>query len=59
MDWGTRSVRPLTLLSLYLTITILLDMPQARTLWMREMMRCCPIASKSNGSRLGIPNTAS
>ncbi|TQV95962.1 ABC transporter [Cordyceps javanica] len=30
-----RSVRPSTLLSLYLVITVLLDLPQVRTLWLR------------------------
>ncbi|OAA63926.1 ABC transporter, transmembrane domain, type 1 [Cordyceps fumosorosea ARSEF 2679] len=37
LSWieDARSVRPSTLLSLYLVITVLLDLPQARTLWLR------------------------
>ncbi|KAJ6788261.1 hypothetical protein PWT90_02398 [Aphanocladium album] len=36
LSWAedARSVRPSTLLSLYLVITVLLDLPQVRTLWM-------------------------
>lgn len=35
LSWfeDARSVRPSTLLSLYLVVTVLLDLPQARTLW--------------------------
>lgn len=37
LSWieDARSVRPSTLLSLYLVITFLLDLPQVRTLWLR------------------------
>lgn len=36
LSWieDARSVRPSTLLSLYLVVTVLLDLPQIRTLWM-------------------------
>ncbi|KYK57921.1 hypothetical protein DCS_04934 [Drechmeria coniospora] len=38
LSWmeDARSVRPSTLLSLYLLLTVLLDLPQARTLWLRQ-----------------------
>lgn len=37
LSWieDARSVRPSTLLSLYLVVTVLLDLPQVRTLWLR------------------------
>ena len=34
----TRSVRPSTLINVYLLLSLLLDIPQARTLWLRESL---------------------